>query len=61
MENIGYGKDYKYSHSYTGNFIEQEFLPEQISGTKLYDPGDNQSENKLREKLKANWKGKYKY
>ncbi|TCK83037.1 replication-associated recombination protein A [Albibacterium bauzanense] len=61
MENIGYGKDYKYSHSYTGNFIEQEFLPEQISGTKLYDPGDNQSENKLREKLRANWKGKYKY
>jgi len=61
MENIGYGKDYKYSHSYTGNFIEQEFLPEQISGTKLYDPGNNQSENKLREKLKANWKGKYKY
>lgn len=61
MENIGYGKDYKYSHSYTGNFIEQEFLPEQISGTKLYDPGDNQSENKLREKLRVNWKGKYKY
>jgi putative ATPase len=61
MENIGYGKDYKYSHSYPGNFIEQEFLPEQISGTKLYDPGDNQNENKLREKLRANWKGKYKY
>lgn len=61
MKNIGYGKDYKYSHSYTGNFIEQEFLPEQISGTKLYDPGDNQSENKLREKLRANWKNKYKY
>jgi len=61
MENIGYGKDYKYSHSYPGNFIEQEFLPEQINGTKLYDPGDNQNENKLREKLRANWKGKYKY
>ncbi len=61
MKNIGYGKDYKYSHSYTGNFIEQEFFPEQISGTKLYDPGDNQSENKLREKLRANWKSKYKY
>lgn len=61
MENIGYGKDYKYSHSYTSNFIEQEFLPEQISGTKLYDPGDNQNENKLREKLRANWKDKYKY
>lgn len=61
MENIGYGKDYKYSHSYTSNFIEQEFLPEQISGTKLYDPGDNQNENKLREKLRANWEDKYKY
>ena len=61
MEDIGYGKDYKYAHSYPGNFIEQEFLPEQISGTKLYDPGDNPNENKLREKLRYNWKDKYKY
>jgi len=61
MKDIGYGKDYQYSHSYTGNFVEQEFLPDRISGTKLYDPGDNQSENKLREKLKMNWKNKYNY
>jgi len=61
MKDIGYAKDYQYSHSYPGNFVEQEFLPDRLAGTKLYDPGDNQSENKLREKLKMNWKGKYKY
>jgi len=61
MKDIGYAKDYQYSHSFPGNFVEQEFLPDRLAGTKLYDPGDNQSENKLREKLKMNWKGKYKY
>ncbi|RZK58570.1 MAG: replication-associated recombination protein A, partial [Pedobacter sp.] len=41
MKNIGYGKDYQYAHGYEGNFSEQEYFPEQLSGTKLYDPGKN--------------------
>ncbi|MCK5814575.1 MAG: replication-associated recombination protein A [Flavobacteriaceae bacterium] len=60
MKDLNYGADYKYSHSYTGNFAEQEFLPEEISATKLYDPGNNQRENLFREFLKKRWK-KYKY
>ncbi|EOR93755.1 ATPase, AAA family [Arcticibacter svalbardensis MN12-7] len=61
MKNIGYGKDYKYAHSYENNFKEQEYFPAPLSGTKLYDPGDNASEQKLREKLRSLWKNKYKY
>ena len=61
MKNIGYGADYKYSHAYDGNFEAQEYLPEKLSGTKLYDPGKNPAEEKMREKLKQNWKDKYKY
>lgn len=61
MKNIGYGKDYEYSHSYDGNFSPQEYLPESISGTKLYEPGNNPAEGKLRETLKRNWKDKYNY
>ncbi|RZJ63633.1 MAG: replication-associated recombination protein A, partial [Flavobacterium sp.] len=61
MKNIGYGKDYKYSHGYEGNFEAQEYFPDELSGTKLYDPGKNPAEEKLREKLKQNWKDKYNY
>lgn len=61
MKNIGYGADYKYAHAYEGNFEAQEYLPEKLSGTKLYDPGRNPAEDKLREKLKQNWKNKYNY
>ena len=61
MKNIGYGKEYKYSHAYEGNFSEQEYLPEKLSGTKLFDPGNNAAELKLREHLKRLWKDKYGY
>lgn len=61
MEKLDYGKDYKYAHAYEGNFVAQEFMPESISGTKLYDPGKNPSEDKIREKLRQNWKEKYRY
>jgi len=61
MKNIGYGKDYQYAHVYEGNFSPQEYFPEELSGTKLYDPGNNPAEEKLREKLKSNWKDKYNY
>jgi putative ATPase len=61
MKNIGYGKEYKYSHGYERNFEEQEYFPDKLSGTLLYDPGNNASEQKLRERLKSLWKEKYKY
>jgi len=48
MKNLNYGKDYKYSHLGEGNFLEQEYLPEKIKGTKFYDPGENARENELR-------------
>ena len=61
MKNIGYGKDYKYAHSYKGNFTDQDFLPDEIKGTKLYDPGNNARENEAREKLRKLWNNRYKY
>lgn len=61
MKEIGYGKDYKYAHSYEGNFVELEFLPEKISGKVFYKPGNNKRENDMRAWLKQRWKGKYGY
>lgn len=61
MKNLDYGRDYQYAHAHEGNFVEQEFMPDALSGTKLYDPGRNAAEEKLREKLRQNWKNKYNY
>jgi putative ATPase len=61
MKDIGYGKGYQYAHAYEGNFAQEEFLPENLIGTKLYDPGNNSAENKLRDQLRQNWKKKYGY
>ncbi len=61
MKDIGYGADYKYSHSYENNFSNQEYLPESISGKKFYEPGNNARERELREFLKQKWKEKYNY
>ncbi len=61
MKEIGYGKGYDYDHSHENNFAGQEFLPEEIKGTKLYDPGQNSRENDLRLLLKKLWKEKYEY
>jgi putative ATPase len=61
MKKLGYGKDYKYSHMGEGNFMDQEYLPEKIAGTKLYDPGSNAREDELRKFLKQRWKDKYGY
>ena len=60
MKELGYGKDYKYAHSYKDNFAEQEFLPEDIANTKLYDPHDNSHENISKELIRKRWKNKYK-
>jgi len=61
MKDIGYGKEYKYAHSYEGNFTDLEFLPEKIKGSKLYEPGNNPRENDDRARLKGLWKDKYGY
>ncbi len=61
MKNLGYGKDYQYSHSYEGSFSNQEYLPQEISGSKFYDPGKNAREEELRKFLKNLWNDKYGY
>lgn len=61
MKDQGYGKGYKYAHDHPGNFAEMEFLPEEIKGMKLYDPGQNAREEELRKFLRARWKEKYGY
>jgi putative ATPase len=61
MKQMDYGKNYLYAHSYEGNFAEQEFLPETIAGTKLYEPGTNAKEDEIRRSLKKWWKDKYGY
>ncbi len=61
MKELNYGKDYDYAHSHPGNFVTLEYLPEQITGTKIFDPGNNARENEMREMLKRNWKEKYGY
>ena len=61
MKELGYSDGYKYAHAYSGNFVEQEFLPDAISGTKLYDPQDNPREREIRKSLREKWKEKYGY
>ncbi|SHG49679.1 putative ATPase [Flavobacterium fluvii] len=61
MKELGYGDEYKYSHDYANNFAEQEFLPDAIKETVLYNPGNNSRENSNREFLKNRWKDKYGY
>jgi putative ATPase len=61
MKELNYGKDYKYAHSYEQNFTEQEFLPDEIKNSVLYNPGNNARENELRTFLKNLWKSKYGY
>lgn len=61
MKELGYGDEYKYSHDYDNNFAEQEFLPDAITNTPLYIPGNNSRENATKEFLKNRWKNKYGY
>lgn len=61
MKDMGYGKNYEYSHSYEQNFSPQEYLPKELAGTKFYEPGKNAREEELRKFLKSLWKDKYGY
>ena len=61
MKDLDYGKNYKYAHDYQDNFTCEEFLPDTIIKTKIYNPGNNERENKFREELKKMWGDKYDY
>ncbi|WP_300828205.1 replication-associated recombination protein A [uncultured Rikenella sp.] len=59
MEKAGYGTGYKYAHDYPGHFVELEFMPEGLSGTKFWEPGENPAEEKLKARMEELWGGKY--
>lgn len=62
MKQLDYGKDYLYSHDYPGNFVQQQYLPDELEGQHIFEPQDNNpSERKIKERLQQQWKGKYKY
>ncbi|MDQ3052163.1 MAG: replication-associated recombination protein A [Bacteroidota bacterium] len=61
MKDLNYGSGYSYAHDFPGNFVDQEFLPEKLSGTVFYSPGNNEREHHIRLWLKKNWKLKYGY
>jgi putative ATPase len=61
MKDLGYKEGYEYSHDYDNNFSAQEYLPAEIAGTKLYEPGKNAREEELRKFLKTRWNDKYNY
>jgi len=61
MKSIGYGSGYKYSHNHDQSKGDQEYLPEELSGTAYYQPGDNPSEQKLSAAVRERWKDKYGY
>lgn len=61
MKDLDYGRDYLYAHAFDGNFADQEYLPDALSGTVFYQPGNNPAEQKLRDYLKKLWKDKYRY
>lgn len=59
MKNLGYGAGYQYSHAYDGNFAQQEFMPDEVSGTAFYHPGNNKHEKDIESKIKYWWGDKY--
>ena len=61
MKNLDYGKNYQYAHNFENNFVNMEFLPEEIKNALLYNPGKNAREEELRKFLKMRWKEKYGY
>lgn len=61
MKDLDYGKEYHYPHSYSGNFISQEYMPSELSGKVFFEPGENPRENEMRKNLRNRWKEKYGY
>jgi len=61
MKDLGYHKDYKYVHNFDGNFVTDNLLPDELTGTKFYEPGSNPREEEIRKRLALIWKGYYNY
>ncbi|MBN2523338.1 MAG: replication-associated recombination protein A [Bacteroidales bacterium] len=61
MKELGYGKEYKYAHDFESNFIDQNFLPDDLAGKILYDPQENPAEQKFLNRLKKLWNKRYRY
>jgi putative ATPase len=61
MKQLNYGKDYGYSHQGEGNFVDQEFLPEEISGSGFYNPGKNATEDRFKDRLNKLWGDRYRF
>jgi putative ATPase len=61
MKGLGYGKEYKYAHSYSGNFVRDYFLPDELKGSMFYEPGTNPREDEIRKRLSVMWKDIYDY
>jgi putative ATPase len=61
MKELGYGQSYNYPHDQPGHFLEEEYLPDQISGTKFWEPDENIKERDLREKMRKLWSDRYTY
>jgi putative ATPase len=59
MKELGYGEGYRYAHDYPGNFVEQEFLPDDVRGTRLFQPQNNPAEEKMKQQLQRWWKGRF--
>lgn len=60
MKQLGYGKDYKYAHAYKGNFVEQQFMPDELKDTKIWHPQNNPSESKLSDRMIQLWGNRFK-
>ncbi len=61
MKELNYGKEYQYSHDFPGNFVEQEFMPDDLKGTNFFFPGSSKRENEIAQHIKELWKSKYKF
>ena len=60
MKQLGYGKDYKYAHAYQGNFVQQQFLPDEVKGSRIWHPQNNAQEAKIRERMQSLWGERFK-
>jgi putative ATPase len=61
MKSLDYGKNYQYAHDFPGNFAQEEFMPASLEGKMFFRPQANSAEEKMKERLQALWKDKYKY
>jgi putative ATPase len=61
MKELGYGDNYQYPHDHPGHFIEDDYLPEKIAGTRFWNPAENPREREIRERMNKLWEKRYKY